>query len=82
MTEIEVKSIDGKTIALADGKPAFVVKELVMKSMKDGPNLVLIDGQVKFAFCRCGHSGRKPMCDGMHKKAGFQADEAETKLFG
>ncbi len=25
------------------------------------------------AFCRCGHSKNKPLCDGSHKEAGFRA---------
>lgn len=27
------------------------------------------------ALCRCGHSARKPFCDGAHRQCGFVAGE-------
>ena len=50
----------------------------------DGEDVELVDwnGQPyplakrPFALCRCGHSAKKPFCDGAHKTVGFQASEA------
>lgn len=54
--------------------------EVVIKSTKNGPNLIVIDGKTHFAFCRCGHSGHKPFCDGTHARVNFEAEEHETRL--
>lgn len=58
-----------------------------IRPLKDGPvevsgDLVLVsaDGSEGSAdespiyLCRCGRSSTKPLCDGSHKKAGFEAD--------
>lgn len=50
----------------------------------DGEDVKLIDWDGNeyeitkrpFALCRCGHSTKKPFCDGTHSKIGFQAAEA------
>ena len=54
--------------------------KIVIRSIENGPNLVLIDGKAHHAFCRCGHSEKKPMCDGSHARAGFKAAGASTEL--
>lgn len=54
---------------------------------RDGP--VVIRGPVRLALgddtvdadvvflCRCGHSEKKPFCDGTHKRSGFRAEGEE-----
>jgi len=55
-------------------------KEVVIKSTANGPNLVVVNGRVIEAWCRCGASGRMPFCDGTHEKKGFTAPEKEIKI--
>jgi CDGSH-type Zn-finger protein len=47
---------------------------------ENGPILVMVDGKVASALCRCGHSAKKPFCDGTHHKVGFRAEKAEVKI--
>jgi CDGSH-type Zn-finger protein len=51
-----------------------------VKSIENGPNLVLIDGKADVALCRCGQSSRKPLCDGTHRTVNFRAPAATTKI--
>jgi CDGSH-type Zn-finger protein len=59
--------------------------DVKIQALKNGP--LLVKGAVdvldsngepmqsgsQVALCRCGHSNKKPFCDGMHNKAGFQS---------
>lgn len=40
---------------------------------ENGPLFVMVNGELETVLCRCGGSGKKPYCDGTHKKIGFKA---------
>jgi len=54
-------------IDVFENGPLFVHGKIKVKD-KDGQ---IIEKEKSTAFCRCGHSSRKPFCDGAHKKEGF-----------
>jgi CDGSH-type Zn-finger protein/uncharacterized Fe-S cluster protein YjdI len=70
-----------ETLAVRNGR-------LAIEPQKDGPlkvigNLEVVSGTgrtvnrvTEARFCRCGHSGNKPYCDGSHRRVGFQAEGA------
>ncbi len=56
------------------------MSEVVVQSTENGPNLVIVDGKVVQAWCRCGASTLMPFCDGSHKRNGFTAQAREFKV--
>ena len=41
-----------------------------------GQSFLIPADKPAIALCRCGHSARRPFCDGAHKNCGFESDEA------
>jgi CDGSH-type Zn-finger protein len=40
-----------------------------------------IETNERYALCRCGHSARKPFCDGTHARIGFDGTETATGTY-
>jgi CDGSH-type Zn-finger protein len=64
------------------------MSDVVIKVLKNGPlrvegkvQMIDCNGNVmafekdKFSLCRCGHSSKKPFCDGTHNKIGFAHED-------
>jgi uncharacterized Fe-S cluster protein YjdI len=59
----------GRTVvSLAPDGPLLLSGDIEVRS----PDGAVLFAGAKAALCRCGHSGKKPFCDGSHKAAGFK----------
>ena len=56
--------------------------KIEIKCTENGPNLIVVDGNVFATMCRCGAANTKPYCDGTHVKIGFKAEAKEIKVSG
>jgi CDGSH-type Zn-finger protein len=76
-------------VQITEDGPYMVSGNLPMRRQTIGANaagesLRWIEGetfsaQKSFALCRCGHSGKKPFCDGSHAKVGFDGTETASR---
>ena len=57
-----------------------MAKSVEIKCTKYGPNLIVVDGNVFAAMCRCGAFTIKPQCDGSHRRINFKAEETTIKV--
>ena len=53
----------------------FVVDGPVTIVDAEGNKFPISGDKPSIALCRCGHSAKKPFCDGSHKTSGFEASE-------
>ena len=66
--------MDKITIRLRDNGP-LVIDGPVRVIDAEGNEFTLPTEKPLLALCRCGHSQRKPFCDGSHKGCNFLAAE-------
>ncbi len=62
---------DRVEIVIRKNGSARITGEVVLQD--ENGNVITPPGN-PFSLCRCGHSGRKPFCDGSHKAAPFEDD--------
>jgi CDGSH-type Zn-finger protein/uncharacterized Fe-S cluster protein YjdI len=69
-SELKITDLAGPVeVKPAPNGPLLVTGKLEVES-GTGRN---VDRVEKVWFCRCGHSSKKPFCDGTHKAVGFEA---------
>jgi CDGSH-type Zn-finger protein/uncharacterized Fe-S cluster protein YjdI len=61
-------------VSVSPGGPLYVRGDVTVET-PDGEELL---SETRVALCRCGASGNKPLCDGAHSDAGFDAEGTVT----
>lgn len=69
----------GVTITIRNNGPYQVEGDIVLMNA-DGTIVETPPGK-PVKLCRCGASTKKPFCDGMHSKIGFQGAQAAQQAF-
>ncbi len=77
------------TVTIAKDGPYMVAGDLPLTKQTIGTNATgesvrWVPGQAyppqaRYALCRCGHSARKPFCDGSHTKVRFDGTETASR---
>ncbi len=62
------------SIRVRDNGPLVVEGSVTVVDAR-GNRFIPPAGKPNIALCRCGHSGRRPFCDGSHLRVGFSASE-------
>src|SRR5580658_7709574 len=78
-----------KTITVSKNGPYFVSGSVSLRLETIGVNAggestEWVEGNAlpalaQYALCRCGNSNKKPFCDGMHAKIGFDGTETASR---
>ena len=68
-----------RRIAVRRDGPYIVTGAIPLVRRDIGAGEEPIDAHEQYALCRCGHSARKPFCDGAHVRAGFDGTETAER---
>lgn len=69
---------DKITIRCRENGPLVLPAAALVILDHQGNPFPIPEGKETVALCRCGHSSRKPFCDGTHRTCGFMAVELGT----
>jgi CDGSH-type Zn-finger protein len=80
--EIRIKVSRNGPYLVTGGLP---IRRQIIGANAQGESTEWIEGETlepraRYALCRCGHSQRKPFCDGTHARIGFDGTETASRV--